>query len=520
MEGGHWSEQEWTTLMYVIERNNCILMLGPDASYEPIDGQTQPLTEILAKELAEEIRPEIRQNLDPSNLTQIAQYFLIETKMERPDLEAKVQSFYNARQNLTTQLYHDLAALPFYLTVVSTPDTMFCEALRANQKEPIIASYNFRGESEKMVQMGAPEKPLVFYLYGTIDEPESLVLTENDLLDFLAAVIAKSPSLPSNILSELRDKNKSLLFLGFGFRRWYLHILLHVLLGHDKKSRSFALEQCALRNVEEFQKMILFFRMSDYKITLCERELQSFVTELKQRYHERSVTPKSSRIELQDVPNVFLCHSRSERDKNYAKFLRDQLTKEGFKAWFDPDDSRRSHEQEQNIKSAIIQEIDYFIVLQSQALIAKSEDSSNILRLRQEKQSLEEQWELLSKKAAKLEKDRILETQADVKFRLEQLIEEAEAERQQIGQRLKNIETQMAMEIHVEQSSFHEEIRLAVERQKDFQGFHFIIAVKVEDSPLLEELKTFLSIDLTDPNNIEKLVRTIKRDQELRKKRP
>ncbi|HAO20607.1 MAG TPA: hypothetical protein DCQ37_09125, partial [Desulfobacteraceae bacterium] len=73
--------------------------------------------------------------------------------------------------------------------------------------------------------------------------PESLVMTENDLLDFLVSVISKAPGLPASITSELNSTDKNFLFLGFGFKHWYLRILLHVLAGNShKKSRSFALE--------------------------------------------------------------------------------------------------------------------------------------------------------------------------------------------------------------------------------------------------------------------------------------
>lgn len=396
MECDPWGDREWSTLMYTIRQNNCILMLGPDTSFEQINGQTQPLTEILAHELAEKIPLDI-QDIDPSNLAQMAQYYLTETEEERTDLEAQVDFFYRARQRLTNQLYTDLAALPFYLTITTTPDHMFCEALRANNKKPIIESYNFRGENPNMVQMGTIKNPLVFYLYGTMDEPESVVLTEDDILDFLAAIIAKSPALPSNILSELRDKKKSLLFLGFGFKRWYLRILLHVLLGHDKKSRSFALEQCTPHNMEEFQKTILFFKMSNYKIIFCEKELSSFVQNLRERYEkekhladeERSAakpTKKLSEAELQDAPTVFLCHSKQNRDD--AEYLRDKLQEVGFNAWFDEDDLRGGDEWDRKIERAIKKEIDYFVVLQSNVMTTKLESYFNKeIRLALERQN-------------------------------------------------------------------------------------------------------------------------------------
>ena len=225
-----------------------------------------------------------------------------------------------------------------------------------------------------MVQMGTEESPLIFQLYGSLEEPASLVLTENNLLDFLAALIAKDPPLPHNVLSELRDRAKGLLFLGFGFKHWYLRILLHVLQGgHRKESSSFALEHCVPGNDNEFQHTILFFSRSDYKITICAKELRSFVRELRARYAARysEQLQAANALELNlspNAPTVFLCHCKDNRSE--AEYLRDRLKASGFNAWFDEDDLRGGDEWDRTIERAIEKEIEYFVVLQSQAMNA------------------------------------------------------------------------------------------------------------------------------------------------------
>ena len=441
MECTSWNDEDWATLIFTIQRGNCILMLGPDVAVEEVDDQSRPLTELLAKELSEKLRPEIGQNIDPYNLAQVSQYYRIEAG--RNDLEFKVHSFYDKRRHLSSELHNNLAGLPFYFVITSTPDNMLGNALEKAGKTPIIAGYNYRRKNPEMVQMGTAQNPLVFYLYGAIENPESLVLTESNLLDFLAAVIAKNPPLPNNILSELRDKNKSVLFLGFGFRHWYLRILLHVLQGRNKESRSFALEQDIPRNAEEFQNAVLFFRTSDYRITICEKELRSFVKELKERYGESSSAGSATRVSTippQDASTVFLCHSKQNRD--FAEYLRDRLREASFNAWFDEDDLRGGDEWDRKIERAIKKEIDYFVVLQSNVMTTKLE------------------------------------------------------------------------------SYFNKEIRLALERQNYFRpGIRFIVPTKVEDCPLLEELEHLQTIDLSNKENAEELISTIKRDQQRRKRR-
>ena len=72
------------------------------------------------------------------------------------------------------------------------------------------------------------------------------------------------------------------------------------------------------------------------------------------------------------------------------------------------------------------------------------------------------------------------------------------------------------------ESYFNKEIRLALKRQEYFMdGICFIIPTKVEECPLLEleGLEDLQTIDLTNKENVEDLISTIKRDQQRRNKK-
>ncbi len=431
-----WGHDEWDTLIRTISRGNCILMLGPDASLYGENGKAQSLTKLLANELAEKIKPRLStRQIDPDNLAQVAHYYCMETG--RNGLEAKLEAFYEKRLANTSDLHRDLAGLPFYFTITSTPDRMFYNALQESGKKPVTKGYNFRGTSPAMVPMGSVEEPLLFNLYGSIEEPYSLVLTENDLVDFLVAVISGNPPLPKNIISELRASNKSFLFLGFGFRHWYLRVLLHVLQGDKKQAHSFALEQFP-QNGDEFQRTILFFEDSDCKIHLYNQELNNFVKELRGRYKDRPVngnglTPVHLKVE-EEAPTVFICHASENKDT--AAFLYEKLEQVGFKPWLDKESLRGGDEWDEMIKKAIEKEIDYVIILQSNDLAKKFEGYVN------------------------------------------------------------------------------KEINMALDRQDKFRrGVRFIIPVKIEECPLLEELEHLHTIDLLDRENIQEVIKSIKRDQ-------
>lgn len=436
MSYGVWDDKKWADLIYAIRQKNCILMLGPDAAGVEVDGTQRVLTEILAEELAEEIDPEERKKINLSDLTQVAQYYYESTNRNR--LERKVFEFYEERKNLCSKLHQDLAAVPFYFTVTTTPDNMFLEALKKEGKVPIKGLYNFKGKNPGLIEMGTVDKPLVFYLYGSLAEPSSLLLTENDLLDFLVALISEKPRLPRNILSELQDEFKVFLFLGFGFRQWYMRILLHMLQCRNKKSDSFVMEQFSTikKDTDQLSQTLFFFQRCDYKIHMFKMEFDDFAAQLREKFeHTPPVEPP--RVTHEGMPEVFICHA--SEDKDSASFLHEKLEAAGLNPWLDKENLRGGDDWHQKIKETL-DNVDYIIVIQSKALAKK-----------------------------------------------------------QIGY-------------------VNREINYALERRLECRrGTRFIIPVKIDDSPSLQELADIQYIDLSDKSNIFELIDTIKRDFEKRR---
>lgn len=367
-----WEADNWDTLTYAIHQKNCILMLGPDAA--AADGQKLPLTEILANDLGEKIDPQCREKINASDLAQVAQCYCNEKG--RTGLEAKVAPFYEERKNLCGKIHRDLAALPFDFIVTTTPDNMLINALEKENKTPLKKWYDFNGTNPAIVEEEwSSDKPLVFYLYGTLDKPSSLLLTENDILDYLVALISEKRPMPRNIKSVLQDDTKSLLFLGFGFRHWYLRILLHVLVlqGRKKENPSFAMEQfnSVHKDTDQLQQTLLFFRRGDYKINILKQPFDKSAAQLKKRYREKyppQGPPPPDTGPPTQVPTVFICHA--SEDKDIAHSLHEEFEKEGLDPWLDKEDLRGGDDWDRVIKDTL-SKVDYCVVLQSRALANK-----------------------------------------------------------------------------------------------------------------------------------------------------
>jgi hypothetical protein len=122
----NWKKDDWDTLIYTITQKDCILMLGPDTAVETVDRQPRLLTEILANQLVQEINSETRKRINSDDLAQVSQYYAMEKG--RKKLELNVSSFYKKKKDLCSDFHRNLAALPFYFTITTTPDTMFFNA--------------------------------------------------------------------------------------------------------------------------------------------------------------------------------------------------------------------------------------------------------------------------------------------------------------------------------------------------------------------------------------------------------
>jgi hypothetical protein len=365
-------DSNWDALLYAIYYQKCVLLLGPGAAMEEDEGgNLRPCNDILANELAHDIQEELKRDLriediDTNDLLQSAQYYQW-IKNNRMSLEEKVTSFYAKRASLTSTLHRNLAQLPFSLIITSTFDNMMLNALAElkGQKQPRTEFHHYKGPKQDLVQMGSVESPLIYQFFGSLKDPGSLVITENDLLDLVVNVASKEPRLPANILSELTSESKSLLFLGFGFRYWYLRVLLHLIKIGTKASYSFALERIEPRNVEEIRRTTLFIENKRLNIKICNATLTDFVDKLVSRYQDKYGTEKTGQVVTPkplEKPTVFISYVRE--DEKALLDLKDWLNNQQLEAFVDKDFLESGDDFEQKIYETIAK-VDYFIILLS-----------------------------------------------------------------------------------------------------------------------------------------------------------
>ncbi len=139
------------------------------------------------------------------------------------------------------ELHGVLAELPLPVYITTNYDDLMVRALESRGKTPTkkyVGGIKCIKKSKRTSSDfdPTPEKPLVYHLHGFYEIPESLVLTEDDYLDFLAAISRNKKLLPPRIQQAFSDS--SLLFLGYRIADWDFHVLFRILAEYLEKSIS------------------------------------------------------------------------------------------------------------------------------------------------------------------------------------------------------------------------------------------------------------------------------------------
>ncbi len=401
-EGTILSEDEWSQLISSIRERGCIPILGPEIPAEGPDGNLGPITDRLARELLKDIR-DFSLPLDPPKLPHVSQVYA--HRFGEKTLVKEVIRFYERSQDHYGELHARLAAMDFELIISLSHDLSLVKALEDEGKRPVVKSYNFRGSQERVVgfkddeeheeegdpasqPVGSPEEPLVYYLHGDVDNPESLVLTDMDVIRFFSAVMSKSPGLPVDVLNQLRQTDV-LLLLGCGLTRWYLRLLAYVLQVTQPETRSFLLEQKPPPSAVDLDEIKSF--LEDQRARSYEVELNEFARELWARWQSVATTQPEPPIinSRAAAPSVFICHA--SEDKDHAQKIYNWLESEGFHPWLDKEKLRGGDQWSAIIKKMIKddEDIDYLVVIQSENLVKKVVGYVNVeIRLAIERQEM------------------------------------------------------------------------------------------------------------------------------------
>jgi len=378
-------ERHWTSLVTSLRHGQCVLMLGPEVSAAPAetDGAAivsrnhESFAETLMQRLADELEEDGRRVIGDS-LAAVAQQYEDASGFGTNALRALAEKFYNSGALAPSALHRGLASLPFGLIVTTSHDDLMLRALKDEGKSPLAYRYHLRGDrrdNPEFVLSGSASTPIVYHLFGTAREPGSLVLSENDLLDFLIAIVSERPPLPNSLSRALKRSGQSFLFVGFGISQWYLRVLMKVLVRSlELQCTASTIAAESLRGLTESdrERTILFYQRGT-RIEVEDADVSEFLSELAQRLAaEGGVVAEPP--PLGPRPRVFISYARE--DGALASRLFEGLDRSRFEPWLDQDALIGGENWDQRIRDELAA-ADYTLVLYTPALCRKTDSYVN-----------------------------------------------------------------------------------------------------------------------------------------------
>ncbi|MCL4297972.1 MAG: SIR2 family protein [Anaerolineae bacterium] len=224
------TQQDWAILLNRIKQGKCTPLLGSGVNLDIFPPESE-----IALRWAQEYRYPLP---DVGDLPRVAKFLAVTQDSMFPK-EALLRQLSNVTPPPLTppdEPHGVLANLPLPVYITTTYDDLMVQALSSQGRRPerelcrwnkYISDQPSIFESRQGFQPTV-ENPLVFHLYGHNQVPESLVLTEDDYLDFVINIARDGELLPSWVQRALTGS--SLLAIGYSPEEWSFRVLLRSLI--------------------------------------------------------------------------------------------------------------------------------------------------------------------------------------------------------------------------------------------------------------------------------------------------
>ncbi len=219
-------DDDWELLLQRIKSGSCTPFLGAGAC-----AGTLPLGAEIAEKWAADYEYPLS---DSDDLARVAQFLAVRRNdaiFPKERLSADFQGRGPPDFARPGEPHATLAALPLPVYMTTNYDDFMLAALERAGKQPKreLCRWNRSPALKEQRPVLTPafkptaEAPVVFHLHGHLSIPESIVLTEDDYLDFLVAIAGEPKLLPHQIKKALAGA--SLLFVGYRLADWNFRVL-------------------------------------------------------------------------------------------------------------------------------------------------------------------------------------------------------------------------------------------------------------------------------------------------------
>jgi hypothetical protein len=218
-----------------VRKQKSILFLGAGVHAPPPAGsafeypanERPPIGAGLSRELARTCDLATRYpDEDLGNLQRVALFYEIERS--RHQLVDAVRDAVQVGKRPSPML-RALAELDFPLVITTNYDQLFENALAAVGKQPRVSVYTPELEPTIDYRDPTPESPVVFKIHGDIARPDTIVVTDEDYIQFVLRMSNKDPYDPVPLTLKFYLTGWTTLFVGYSLLDYNLRLLFKTL---------------------------------------------------------------------------------------------------------------------------------------------------------------------------------------------------------------------------------------------------------------------------------------------------
>lgn len=343
-----WSQRNWDELLSYIEQKSVIPVLGPDLVLVEREGRKMTLEQYVALELAQRLElPAASLGESPSLHLVMCLYYQLNPDASKRYPYTVVPQILKQATFPTPEPLRQLAEITdFALYVNTTFDTLLFDTLNQVRYGRVVGieqiTYWYKEPAdfkESLAALQRGNRAAVFHLLGqACANPNSYVLTEEDLLEFVYALQSVSHS-PKNLLAELATHN--LLFIGEVFPDWLKRLMLRT----SKGSRLSGIQDTSVfadtRTAGEEGLKTFLHHFSGHTWIYADGPVE-FVSQLHRRWRERNPgSPVQATVPFvppaREMPPEVIFLSYNRENKEAVIHIKNRLEKAGLPVWYDLD---------------------------------------------------------------------------------------------------------------------------------------------------------------------------------------
>jgi Effector-associated domain 11/SIR2-like domain len=207
-------------LIHIVKSGSCVVFIGP----EFLKVQEQSFQKYFLGRLREENKG-IKYFYPKDNL------LVFNSPTSKNMLPFQFEKILKSMPNVDLQSVEKLAKIPLPFFVSINPDDFLYQTLKKwGYDKARMAYYRGRQHGNEPIETEPTiEEPLIYNLFGSFKEYQSMILDYSDMHNFLQTIF-KMPEwgLPPVVSKRLQDAG-IFVFLGFDFNKWYTQLLLKII---------------------------------------------------------------------------------------------------------------------------------------------------------------------------------------------------------------------------------------------------------------------------------------------------